>query len=528
MPGQPLRLGPFIGGINNHGDTTAIGDAELVDCVNFELDLDGALLSRPPIQTTIDMASTWTERIVMIGVGVFEGTQYLMGSNVDGIFAFNVGSSTWSTLTTTFQASSMVQYNDFVYFLSVPDATDSLSRWSPGGGWSAVSPANLHTMMGGDRGGGALVIFKERLFIIPGLDKAFNPSRLIFSDAGLPETYTTTTQFIDIHPGDGQKLIDAVSHDDNLMLFKEDSTFVMSYSSRPADAEILNINTTIGATIRHCVVTYENSLFVYHEGKVYEIVNYDFQQINTKVPFVYDATAPDTRREEVFMSIMGDRLIVRYYNRIYVFGLKTRTWSRWESEDEQLHNFGPIVAIPANVTADINNLFYAGSGLIGNDKVYLIKDGFSSDDREVSDGVNKTIYASIQTKNYDLANPYQYKKLYWWGADVGANTDVVGTVTPIAFGFIPQWETLVIRSWGSLVTVTWGDFNTNTPIETTVSAAGSGNVRRFIKFPRTLRYRQVIFELQLSCTGNTSDSPVKLFSLIAITATKEILSKAIT
>lgn len=475
------------------------------------------------------MASTWTERIVFIGVAVFEGTQYLMGSNVNGIFRFNVGSGTWATVTTDTQASSMVQYNDRVYFLSVPNATHSLSDWSPGGGHSFLDPANLHTMMGGDFGGGSLVIFKERLFIIPGLDKANNTSRLIFSDAGLPEAYGTTTQFIDIHPGDGQKLIDAVSYDDNLMLFKEDSTFVMSYTSRPADAEILNINTTIGATIRHCVAVYENSLFVYHEGKVYEIANYDFQQINTKVPFLYDATVPtSTRAEEVFMSVFGDRLVIRYYNRIYVYGLKTRTWSRWESEDDQLHNFGPIVAIPANVTADINNLYYAGSSILSNDKVYLLKDGFGPDDRESADSVNKTIYASITTKNYDLANPYQYKKLYWWGADIGSNTDVVGTVTPIAFGFIPEWSTLVIRSWGSLVDLTWGNFDTNTPIETTVSAAGSGNVRRFIKFPRTLRYRQVNFQIQLDCTGSNSDSPVKLFSLIAITATKETLSKALT
>lgn len=504
MPGTALRLGPFVGGINAQGDSTAIGDSELVDCVNFELDLDGALISRPPIQSTTDDNGNWTERIVMIGVGVFSGTQYLIGSNVDGIFAFNVGSDTWSTITTSFRATSMVQYNDFLYFLAVPGATNSISRWSPGGGFTNIAPANLHTMMGGDRGGGALVVYKERLFIIPGLDKANNSSRLIFSDAGLPETYSTTTQFIDIHPGDGQKLMDGVSHDDNLMLFKEDSTFVMSYTSRPADAEILNISTTIGATLRHCLLTYENSLFVYHEGDVYEISNYDFQQINTKVPFVYDATAPDSRREEVFMSLFGDRIVIRYYNRIYVYGLKTRTWSRWESEDNQLHNFGPIVAIPANVTAAINNLYYAGSSLIGTERVFLFKDGFSAADREVYLGVNKTITASITTKDYDLANPYQFKRLYWWGASVTCLTTVTGIVTPVVTA-------------------------SPTSITTNVSASsGVLGMRRFVKFPKGLRYKQIHFQISLTCTGNTTDSPVKLFSLIAMTATKETLSKAIT
>lgn len=493
--------------------------------MNFELDLDGALISRPPIQTTTDMSATWTERIVLLGVGVFAASSYLIGSNANGIFVFNGGA--WSTITTTTQATAMVQYNDFIYFIAAPNGTHSLSKWNPSTAWTAINPANLHTMMGADFGGGQLVIFKERLFIIPGSAKTFNPSRLIFSDAGLPEIYTATTQFIDVHPGDGQKIIDAISHDDNLMLFKEDSTFVMSYTSKPADAEILNINTTIGATVRHCLVSFENSLFIYHEGAVYEIVNYDFQQINTKVPFIYDSTTPSTRAEEVFLSLFGDRLIVRYYNRIYVYGLKTRTWSRWESEDTNLHNFGPLIGIPSNVTQAINDLYYAGSSVLSNDKVYLLKDGFSSTDREAAAGVNKTIYSSITTKNYDLANPYQFKKLYWWGVDVESNTSVTGTVNPIVFGFLPTWSMLSGVTWGSLSTSLWGSLVTNPSVSSTVSAVGSGNLRRFIRFPKGLRYRQINFVVEFTSSGATNDSPTKIFSVIAITATKETLSKAL-
>lgn len=525
MPGTALRLGPFVGGLSQQGDPTAIGDSELVDCVNFELDLDGALISRPPIQTTTDLSASWTERIVLLGVGTFAGTNYLMGSNVNGIYRFDSGA--WTLITNTMQAGSMVQYNDFVYFLSIPNATNSLGRWSPGGGFVAVAPANLHTMMTGTRGGGNLVIFKERLFIVPGIDKNDATSRLIFSDAGLPETYSTTTQFIDVHPGDGEKLVDCLSHDDNLILFKEDSTYVMSYTSRPADAEILNINTTIGATKQRCVVSYENSVFIYHRGQVFEVVNYDFSRINTKVPFVYDSSAPSTRIEEVFLSLFGDRLIVRYYNRIYVYGLRTRTWSRWESEDTNLHNFGPVVGIPSNVVNDINDPYYAGSSILSNDKVYLMKDGFSSTDREVSGGVDKTINSSITTKNYDLANPYQFKKLYWWGADVSTNTSITGTVNPIVFGFLPTWSMLSVFTWGSFTTVTWSSLLGNPSVSSTVSAVGSGNLRRFIKFPRTLRYRQINFQVEFTCSGSTEDSPVKIFSLIAVTATKETLSKAL-
>lgn len=504
---------------------SAIGDTELVDCVNFELDLDGSLISRPPFTTTTDMFGIWTERIIMLGVGVFGGTVYLIGSNVNGIYRFNGGA--WTVITNAFHAAAMVQYNDFIYFLSVPDAVNSLSKWSPGGGYVATGSANLHTMMGGSRGGGALTIFKERLFIAPGIDKNDTTSRLIFSDAGLPETYTATTQFIDVHPGDGQKLVDIISHDDNLMLFKEDSTYVMSYTSKPADAEILNINTTIGATKARCVVSYENSVFLYHRGKVFEVVNYDFQRINTKVPFVYDSSAPSTRIEDVFLSLFGDRLMVRYYNRIYVYGLRTRTWGRWESEDPDLHNFGPLVGIPSNVVNAITNPYYAGSSILSNQRVYLMRDGFTSTDGEFSILFNRTIHASITTKNYDLANPYQFKKLYWWGVDIEANTSVTGTVNPIVFGFLPTWDLLSARTWTSLAASPWNALLTNPSVSSTVSAVGSGNLRRFIKFPKGLRYRQINFKVDFTCTGASGDSPVKIFSVIAVTATKETLSKAL-
>ena len=50
MPGAPIQVGPFIGGLNTFSDATAIADNELTVCENFELDLDGSLKSRPPIQ----------------------------------------------------------------------------------------------------------------------------------------------------------------------------------------------------------------------------------------------------------------------------------------------------------------------------------------------------------------------------------------------------------------------------------------------------------------------------------------------
>lgn len=523
MPGQPLRLGPFLGGLNTSSDPTAVADSELVDCVNLELDLDGSLISRPPIQSTTDMSGTWTERIILLGVGVFSGSNYIIGANGNGTFYFNSGS--WTTISLTFQAVSMVQYNNRVYLLSEPNATNSIASWSPTLGFTNLAPANLHTMMGADRGGGSLTIFKERLFIVPGRSKVNNQSRLIFSDAGNPETYAATTQFIDIHPGDGQFLIDLLTYDDNLLLFKNDSTYVLSYTSRPSDAEVLNINTTIGATQERCIVAYENSVFVYHEGWVYEMVNYDFSRINTKVPFLYDSTTPSTRAEEVFLCLFGDRLLVRYYNRIYIYGLRTRTWSRWESANNELHNFGPLVAMPSNVAQAVNDEYYAGSSVLSNERVYVIKDGHSSTDTENLASSAVDIACSIMTKNYDMANSYQYKKMNWWGADVVTNNDVVGTANPIIFGFSATWDLLSSKTWSELAT--WAQPLSSASVSSTATASGSGTLRRFLKFPKALRFRQMNFELDLTTDGSTLDGPNKIFSITIITSTKQVVTQEV-
>ena len=42
MPGAPIQVGPFVGGLNTFSDATAIADNELTVCENFELDLDGS------------------------------------------------------------------------------------------------------------------------------------------------------------------------------------------------------------------------------------------------------------------------------------------------------------------------------------------------------------------------------------------------------------------------------------------------------------------------------------------------------
>lgn len=509
MAGQQLRLGPFIGGINTLSDTSAIADAELVDCNNLELDIDGSLICRPPIQEIIDN-SAFAERIVLLGVALLGGNTYIIGSNSGGVYQWV--SNTWTLITSTFQATCMVQYANKIWLVA------KFGSANPGGNWDGTTFTAVAAMPKG----AAAVVHKERMYVVPGVAATTNESRLIFSNAGNFTTWSGT-DFIDIKAGDGQHLIDLVVYQDNLLLFKEDSTYVLAYDIRPADAIVRQISTTLGTTKQHCVVNYENSVFFYHEGEVYEVINYDFNRINTKVPFFYDPTVPvgGTFAEDVFLSILGDRLIVRYFNRIYVYGLRTRTWTRWASANSKLHYFGPIVSYPSNTVLAVNDQYYAGSCITTKKNMVRINDGrdASVDERDLS--VATLINCSIQTKTYDLAVSHQFKRLFWWGADVLTSNSVTGTATPIVASFQATWDDLT--NWDALNT--W-DFPLSSPASTTTAVASiSGVMRRAVRFAKGLRFRQINFTLSIDSAGKTTDGPARIFSLVAVIRTAAVVGQ---
>lgn len=521
-----LRIGPFTGGLNTLDDPSAIADTELTECLNMELSIDNSLKSRPPIRTTFDLSGTWTERILIIGVGVFTAGTYIIGSNTNGVYQFSGGA--WTLITNTFQAACMVQYADQVWLISKPGSANPGGIWDPSGGF--VAKANLPQ-------GGAAVVYKERLFVCPGKNATSNTSRLVFSEPANFEDYNPTAgnqaapgvDFIDVSKGDGQKLVDLQVYRGNLLLFKEDSTYVLAYETSPTDAVVENINPTVGATQERCSLVYENTVYVYHEGSIYEVINYDFNKINVKCPFVYDGGVPvgTTRIETVFLSRVGDRLIVRYFNNIYVYGLRTRSWSRWESASSDLHNFGPLIAVPSNVAQSVNDIYYAGSSITQNKKVYQILDGFDTTNNEKASGVDFLINCEVRTKNYDIGASHLFKKLNWWGADILSNNNVIGAAQPIVFSYQTTWGQLKSAgiTWSQLNT--WGQPTTSIPSVSTAVSTGTGTQRRFIMFPKALRYRQINFDIKMTTNGTTTDGPARLYTVALATKVKQRVTKAI-
>lgn len=507
--GQDLRLGPFVGGLNTSSDASAIKDTELAICDNFDIDQDGALTCRPPITSLLD-GPVAGENIDLLGYFVdSNGANWLIGSTNSAVYY--LGSGAWVQITTGFRATAMVQYLNKAWLVAQPGSASNGGSWVP----TTVGAAGTFTTVASMPKGGAAGIYKERLFVVPGDQATSNESRLTFSNVADPTTWTGT-DFVDIVPGDGQKLLDLFVVGSNMYLFKNDSTYVLSYDSAPKNGVVNNISKVVGVSNARCVVQYENYLMVYHENFVYELVQGNYQKLNYKVDFVADFSGGTTYFRATSLSLVGERLIVRFFDKTYVFNLATRTWTTWSS------TFNPTnwVATPQASNATTLRKYVACAAQATSRFTYQIQDGFDA-------SASESFTCTMATRIFDFDSPGQFKKLYWWGADVMSTGMVTGVATPVIYTFNVTWNSLSTKLWSDMTAFTWGQPGNVLPVVTdTVDTAGSV-ARKFPKFLKALRFRSMSFAIQMNTTGTTSTAPVKIFTVNPVIALRERVPKKV-
>lgn len=522
MATETLKLGPFSGGLNIGSDPVLVQDDELIDCLNLELDIDGALVSRPAIQVIWQQVGN-NERMLIFGSVVFSNVLYLFGTRNGSTWLSSNGGTVWSQLNpggTVRECKSMEVYNNTVWLPATPSSSGGGMSWTPGGGAVAVA-----AMPRGDK----CVVHKNRLYICPGPTATSNSSRLSFSAAADFTTWPGTN-FIDVQPGDGDTLNNVAVYQDSILLFKGESTHVLAYDLDPVDAILREINPVVGSTGTFGVVQYENTIYVMHRNKIYEVTNYTFALLNIKVPLVFDnalQTGTTARYEDQHLSTLGERLIVRYFNKTYSFQLRTRTWSEWRKTDVsstiEWHIFGPLVRA-RDLTGSGLDSYYTGYSFdvsSGGFKIIKIIDGRAAGNSE-GPGTTNTFYCIATTKSYDMADPVRYKKLFWWGADVLTGQQVVGSITPITLINSTTWNDLTTQRWADLNT--WGSpLAVAASFTETISADNIANTNKLIKFGKALRFRKAYFSLQL-ITDGTPSQPTKIFQYIALVKTAQLVS----
>ena len=135
-----------------------------------------------------------------------------------------------------------------------------------------------------------------------------------------------------------------------------------------------------------------------------------------------------------------------------------------------------------------------------------------------------------RTKVFSFDTPQAYKRLFWWGLDGIFRMDVAATVTPIVYGGTVTWGELYERgvTWGQLLFGTWSrPVSAPLTVETIRPEIGSAAQRKFTKFLKKLRFRQLQFQVVFDTRGDFNTAPVRLFSLHAEVTPAQTVVKSI-
>lgn len=498
MSGFTYRLGPFSGGLNNEADTPdTIADNELFSCVDFDYNTDNTLVTRPPVGRDSGGFTGTYLNIIGFFIDPNTGNSYTM-FEIAGSLYYRQGSTSYldAVAPVLIQAgfgtvSAGIQYADKFYFVR---PTSTGASWSLSGGFHNIStfPA-----------GSSIALFKERLWISAG-----DSSRLYFSNIATGDTWTSS-DFLDVNVGDGQKLIAVFAGPSSLYLFKTGSTFVLTYDSSVTRGYVQNISTTIGLFDTGCIASYEGIIFILYGKLVYRLDGYTFTRVNTKVDIAMGADLIGSYVRKYSISTVNDRIMVQYYDKLYVYYPITNTWTQWLSTSDAITAtpFGKWYFVPNSIQkygykvflVSVNNAAPADPLFAMLDTPYIL--GTSPIDLGAT-------YPSITTRMYSFDfyrravydTPEHWKRLYWWGIDAivssyDNNANIMMTILPYTFTSYITWDLMSTDTWQIIGENDW-EHLLDEPFSISTTVNVTDIARKYIKAYGNVRFTRTQFRIE--------------------------------
>jgi hypothetical protein len=528
-------LNDFSGGLNNFWDESVIADNELPFLQNMAFTPKGALTSRPPIwpHPTGDLPEV-NVHFDMLGFYVTEaGVRYGVYTSPTKTYTFDLA-STWVEIW-EHKASDFVQFQGFVIMSRYDGAG---AYWGPNGaqtwdGSAWVTGLATETLATLPPAAG-LELHQERLFAF-GPQGTATQSVMYWSNitgevSGSPEQdwryWNVASAFSSVNSGDGQWITGLVAGYNDLTVFRNNSTYRYTFSALPEEGVMAKVQEGIGAESQQCIVRYENALIVLSGGQVYSYYNGVFQSLNDQKVRFESAVAPETLVVPYAVSVLGARLIVFYSGSIFVLQMKTGTWSTWVTTTGFVY-CRALVGVADSIEKAIEGFAISNNAVTGDQNVYRISDRLNP-----SDGAEEMV-CSIRTKIYDFKTPNEWKRLYWWAAEVMAVGEVTARVFPVSI------ETMTTSTWDHLGTFTWDEleaaieygFDNPAPFPFNVQTVSTFNwkspERLNLKLDHALRFRRVYFEIYITTDGTASTAPAQIFSLTPMIGTKAAISERV-
>lgn len=139
------------------------------------------------------------------------------------------------------------------------------------------------------------------------------------------------------------------------------------------------------------------------------------------------------------------------------------------------------------------------------------------------------IECNVMTKIYDFGVPSVFKRLFLWGLDVKTVSRIVATTLLTRQTRLLSFGDLDGQLHSDLATGTWFQpmymqTDNNRIVDVTDPIAEqTGNNRFFVKLIKGLRFRQIAFNIRMITDGTLNTGPVKLYTITAYVASKQMV-----
>jgi hypothetical protein len=461
---KPFPVNQF-GGLNLVDDPQEIGAPGAVDLLNIDLDKQGRLRTRDGYDNFT--ASAAASRLHDLrSVQFTNGTRQVLVASSAGTSSFYRAYSTAGATVATQNLGLGVPgaYDvDFTRFggpsaevvytsgRDVDPATgpgNSIPNYSwNGSAWSAVSP------MGTGGFSPLMLEVQANDNRLVGAHVEGTYSRVGFSGAGTPETWGAN-DYVDLTPGDGERVTALVSWRELVFAFKETKYFVFTGNSTGGDGNpIFNyrpVNTGVGAVGRSCAVGTPNGVYFLSRRGIYRTVGGDPVLVSRAIDPIFRGAASSLFGGGVLnhaaitkcrLEWHDERLYFAYpsgsatdNDRLAVFDPESNQWILWDVAVNGMTSFR------VGDTHELLFTYPTGSNHIGR-----LAPAYSTDD-------GTAIAARYQSGFYDLGEPGSTAFTRWtrlWGSgsptvsvftdfessDTRAGAVTLGTAPALAHGF---------------------------------------------------------------------------------------------
>lgn len=499
MPLAPTKLGPFKSGLVNVVDVTTVPDDALVECTNFDFDINGFLLSRPPI-VPITASPVAGEPIDILGTYVTrDGVVYLVVVTNTKTWLYTVGTGAWTQIWAN-RASSFCQYDNKVVMISTTVA---------GGYWEAGSFVATPTMPLGQQ----IVFYQERFWAF-GARNTVDSTTIWFSNINVVSPaqsiydWQPTSNFFTVSRGDGQWITGLLPDTNGLIIFRSSSTAVFSFPSSPLTGTLRFVSSTTGTDNQFTFQAYEDYYLVLNQGYLYQFINYRFYPLNTKRVDFGGGSFVHARRYDLRLSIFGERCIIFYEGALWVYSISLNTWSKWQSTTSA----GTFVQVPPSATTGNDRIAYVAAAEDDSTKYGLYR---ITETQIAAGATGEEMVSSITTKTYNQEQPSDYKRMSYWVVEATTARGLESIASPTALS--TEGITFDDLDLTTFDVMDKGSFDNPIivlpVIEDNITFPAAAPIRAVFRCIKDMRYLSITYQVKMGHDGTAATAPVKIFSI---------------